>query len=73
MATMPKKSVFKFPRNQCIACNKVISESCHPLLIFGKASSEDIAGKYENATGIKLNENDAFPKKICVPCKTKPP
>lgn len=70
MATTPTKSVFKFPRNQCVACNRVISDNCHPVLVFGKAD-ENLAGNFKNVTRITLNANDNFPKKICVPCKTK--
>ena len=72
MAVTPIKSVYKFTRNQCVACNRDIDDQCHPVLVFGKAAAkEDIAGKFENVTGIQLKENDEFPKKICVPCKTK--
>ena len=70
MASTPTKSVYKFPRNQCVACNKVIGDQCHLVLIFGQTGKE-IAPKFESLTGISLNVSDPFPKKICVPCMNK--
>ena len=70
MATTPTKPIHKFSRNQCVACNKVIGDQCHPVLIFGQTSRE-IASKFESLTGISLNASDSFPKKICVPCINK--
>ena len=69
-ASTPTKPVYKFPRNQCVACNKVIGDQCHPVLIFGQTGKE-IAPKFESLTGISLNVSDPFPKKICVPCMNK--
>ena len=72
MATTPRKSVVKFTRNQCVACNNVVDDQHHPVLVFGKVGSEeDISGKFDYVTGMQLKENDEFPKKICVPCKNK--
>lgn len=36
MATTPKKT-YQFPRNQCIACNDIIHDRNHPLLLFGSS------------------------------------
>ena len=71
MATTPKKS-YQFPRNQCIACNGIIHDRHHPLLLFGSSrEAEKIRLNFENLTRIMLNANDPYPKKICLPCKIK--
>ena len=41
-ATTPTKSVFKFPRRN-FACDRDISDNCHPVSVFGKAAEN--AGK----------------------------
>lgn len=71
MATTPKKT-YQFPRNQCIACNGIIHERNHPLLLFGSSQeAEKIRLNFENLTRITLNADDPYPKKICLPCKSK--
>ena len=71
MATTPKKT-YQFPRNQCIACNDIIHDRNHPLLLFGSSrEAEKIRLNFENLTGITLNADDPYPKKICLPCKIK--
>ena len=39
----PKKPVLKFPHNQCIACNNIILDRYHSVLLFGKRKE---AGDY---------------------------
>ena len=71
MATTPTKT-YQFPRNQCIACNGIIHDQNHPLLLFGSSQeAEKIRLNFENLTRITLNADDPYPKKICLPCKTK--
>lgn len=71
MATTPKKT-YQFPRNQCIACNAIIHDRNHPLLLFGSSrEAEKIRLNYENLTRITLNADDPYPKKICLSCKIK--
>ena len=71
MVTTPKKT-YQFPRNQCIACNDIIHDRNHPLLMFGNSrEAEEIRLNFENLTGITLNADDPYPKKICLPCKFK--
>lgn len=71
MATTPKKT-YQFPRNQCIACNDIIHDRNHPLLLFGSSrEAEKIRLNFENLTRITLNADDPYPKKICLPCKIK--
>ena len=70
MATTSKKT-YQFPRNQCIACNDIIHEQNHALLLFwSSGEAEKIHLKFENFTGITLNAEDPYPK-ICLPCKFK--
>ena len=71
MVTTPKKT-YQFRRNQCIACNDIIHDRNHPLLLFGNSrEAEKIRLNFENLTGITLNADDPYPKKICLPCKFK--
>ena len=71
MAT-PKKPVYQFPRNQCIACNNVILDRHHPVLLFGNnKEAENIRLRFETLTTIRLHSDDSYPKKICVRCKVK--
>ena len=68
----PKKPVLKFPRNQCIACNNIILDRYHPVLLFGKRKEAgDLRSKFEKFTTISLKEDDSYPKKICLRCKVK--
>ena len=70
MATISKKT-YQFPRNQCIACNDIIHDQNHRLLLFwSNGEAEKIHLKLENFTGITLNAEDPYPK-ICLPCKFK--
>lgn len=70
MATTSKKT-YQFPRNQCIACNDIIHEQNHALLLFwSSGEAEKIHLKSENFTGMTLNAEDPYPK-ICLPCKFK--
>ena len=71
MATTPKKT-YQFPRNQCIACNGIIHDRHHPLLLFGTSREvEKIRLKFENLTRIMLKADDPYLEKICLPCKIK--
>ena len=64
------KKTYHFPCNQCIACNDIIHDRNHPLLLFGNSrEAEKIRLNFENLTGITLNADDPYPKKICLPCK----
>ena len=68
----PKKPVLKFPRNQCIACNNIILDRYHSVLLFGKRKEAgDLRSKFERFTTISLKEDDSYPKKICLRCKVK--
>ena len=70
-ATTPKKT-YQFPGNQCIACNDIIHDRNHPLLLFRSSrEAEKIRLTFENLTGITLNADDPYPNKICLPCKIK--
>ena len=70
MANTPTKPTFQFPRNQCVACNKITSDQYHPVLLFGLAG-KFTAAKFQSLTGLSLSVSDSFPKKICLSCKTK--
>lgn len=71
MVTTPKKTC-QLPRNQCIACNDIIHDRNHPLLLFGNSrEAEKIRLNFESLTGITLNADNPYPKKICLPCKFK--
>ena len=71
MAVTPKKT-YQFPRNQCIACNGIIHDRNHPLLLFGSSrEAEKTRLNLENLTRITLHADDLYPKKICLPCKIK--
>ena len=71
MVVTPKKT-YQFPRNQCIACNGIIHDRNHPLLLFGSSrEAEKTRLNFENLTRITLNADDPYPKKICLPCKIK--
>ena len=62
----------QFPRNQRIFCNDIIHDRNHPLSLFGNSrEAEKICLNFENLTGITLNVDDPYPKKICLPCKFK--
>ena len=71
MAVTPTKT-YQFARNQCIACNGIIHDRNHTLLLFGSSrEAEKTRLNFENLTRIVLNADDPYPKKICVPCKIK--
>ena len=71
MVTTPKKT-YQFPRDQCIACNDILNDRNLPLLLFGNSrEAEKIRLNFENLTGITLNADNPYPKKICLPCKFK--
>ena len=72
-ANAPIKSVSKFPRRN-VACNRDISDNCHPVSVFGKAAEN--AGKFENVTGITVLKGDRyFSEKVlcrfCVPVQAR--
>ena len=68
----PKKPIFKFPCNQCIASNNNILDRYHPVLLFGKRKEAgDLRSKFERFTTISLKEDDSYLKKICLRCKVK--
>ena len=67
-----KITLSKFPRNQCIACNNIILDRNHPVLLFGKSKEAgDSRLKFEKFTTITLKEDDSYPKKNCRTCKVK--
>ena len=67
-----RRKLISFPRYQCIACNDIIHDRNHPLLLFGSSQeAKEIRLNFENLTGITLNVDDPYPKKICLPCKIK--
>ena len=54
MAVTPKKT-YQFPRNQCIACNGIIHDRNHSLLLFGSSrEAEKTRLNFENLTRITL-------------------
>ena len=61
MATTPTISTFQ--RNPYVAYSKIISDQCHPVLLFGSAG-EDMTVKFQSVIGLLLNVSDSFPKII---------
>ena len=70
MANTSTKPTYQFPRNQCVACNKIISDQYHPVLLL-RLARKFAAAKFQSLTGLSLSVSDSFPKKICLSCKTK--
>ena len=48
---------FKFPRRN-VACNRDISDNCHPVSVLAKAAEN--AGKFKNVTGITVLKGDRY-------------